>query len=126
MILRRHRPRPVGRFLASRSQLDAEDERAAAARHAATSIGAVRPRTRVRVAGVLTAVTYRPRDAVVSLRARLYDGSGSIDLVWLGRREIPGVEAGRRLVAEGMVYAGGDRPTIFNPTYELLASEVPA
>ncbi|MFC4555900.1 OB-fold nucleic acid binding domain-containing protein [Georgenia faecalis] len=113
----------LARLVASRAEIDAQDEREAAARHDASPIRDARARARVRCAGILTAVTYRPRDGVVSLRARLYDGSGSIDLVWLGRREIPGIEAGRRLVAEGIVFGGADRPTIFNPAYELLGQD---
>ena len=49
----------------------------------------------VRVAGTLRTVTLRPRAGVPALVAELYDGSGSISLVWLGRRQIPGIEPGR-------------------------------
>lgn len=69
------------------------------------------------------AVTYRPSGS--SLVARLHDGTGELDLVWLGRRHIPGITPGRRLVAEGVIYSGDQRPTIFNPAYRLLPEDSP-
>lgn len=88
----------------------------------ATPLGEVRPRRRERVSGVLSAVTYRPSTQVPALVGRLVDGSGEMEIVWLGRRTIPGVEPGRRLVAEGMVSRGRSGPRMYNPDYELLAS----
>ena len=81
------------------------------------------PRQRTRSEGVLVAVTYRPAGA--GLVARLHDGTGELDLVWLGRRHIPGITPGRRIVAEGVVYSGDQRPTIFNPAYRLLREDTP-
>ena len=46
---------------------------------------------------------------------------GRILLVFQGRPQIPGIEPGARLVAEGMVGAWGRRLAIFNPDYELVA-----
>ena len=37
-----------------------------------------------------------PRGGAPALEAELYDGSDVIDLVWLGRRQIAGIEPGRR------------------------------
>jgi hypothetical protein len=68
---------------------------------------------------VLRSVTYRPKGRVPALVAELYDGSGSIDLVWLGRRDVAGIQPGRRIVASGMVCPGQRRNTIYNPRYEL-------
>ena len=48
-------------------------------------------------------VTLRPRRSVPALVADLYDGSGSINLVWLGRRTIGGIEPGAYLRATGRV-----------------------
>jgi hypothetical protein len=39
--------------------------------------------------------------------------------VWLGRRQIPGIEPGRALVAAGRVTRDNDQSVIFNPRYEL-------
>ena len=55
------------------------------------------------------------------LVGQLFDGTGSVDLVWMGRRSIAGIHPGAHLRAEGMVVAGRTRPTIYNPSYEILA-----
>ena len=51
---------------------------------------------RVDVAGTLRAVTLRPRGSSLTMEAELWDGTGQVTLVWLGRRDIPGIEAGRQ------------------------------
>ena len=42
-------------------------------------------------------------------------------LVFLGRREIPGIRTGTQLVAKGMVGDRRGRLAILNPDYELLS-----
>src|SRR3954465_481431 len=53
------------------------------------------------VAGQIRAVTLRPVGGVPALEAELYDGADTVSLVFLGRRNIPGVEPGRTIVAHG-------------------------
>lgn len=72
--------------------------------------------------GTLRTVTLRPRGGVPALEAELYDGSGLITLVWLGRRRIRGIDPGRSLVARGRMTHHESRPAIYNPTYELRPS----
>ena len=48
-------------------------------------------RTAVRLSGSLRTVTLRPRGGVPALEAELFDGSGALTLVWLGRRQITGI-----------------------------------
>lgn len=74
------------------------------------------------VAGVLRSVTLRPREGVPAVEAELFDGSGRLTVVWLGRRRIHGIEPGRRIVVHGRITGNTDRPTIFNPRYELRPS----
>jgi hypothetical protein len=77
-------------------------------------------RTPVRLRGTLRAVTLRPRGGVPALEAELFDGSDSLMLVWLGRREIAAISPGRSLEVEGRIGRhGGDR-IIYNPRYTLL------
>ena len=104
----------------SREQLDAADEARSAAHLGTTPIHEVVPRARTTVSGVLRAVTYGPTTAKPMLTGQLYDGTGSIDLVWIGRRTIAGIRPGAHLRAEGVGAAGRTRPTIYNPAYELL------
>ncbi|HEX5565453.1 MAG TPA: OB-fold nucleic acid binding domain-containing protein [Streptomyces sp.] len=73
----------------------------------------------VRVTGTLRTVTQRPRAGVPALEAELFDGSASLDVVWLGRRSIAGIEPGRRLIASGRIAMNHGRPVLFNPKYEL-------
>jgi hypothetical protein len=44
-------------------------------------------------------------------------------VVWLGRRRIPGVDAGTELRLEGMVTMRDGLPTMFNPRYEILSRQ---
>ena len=60
-------------------------------------------------------------DGVTALEAELYDGSDSVTLIWLGRRTIEGVEAGRRLTAHGRIGRRGEERVLYNPSYELEA-----
>lgn len=105
---------------ASRAEIEAGEERAQAVRSVGcTSVDNLTTRSRAAVSGVVRSVIFRPREGVPALEAELYDGSGSVVLVWLGRREIAGVVPGRRMRAEGMVCMSAGRRTMFNPAYEL-------
>lgn len=113
----------LGGWRASREELDALDEARSARRRGTVAVSSIQPRQRVTVSGVLRAVTYRPAQDKPVLVGQLFDGTGSVDLVWIGRRTIAGVKPGAHLAAEGMVVAGRTRPTIYNPAYELLGSQ---
>lgn len=102
--------------LASR-ELQDELESAGATAVAQCSLGEP-----VCVAGTLRAVTLRPRAGVPTLEAELYDGTGSVLLIWLGRRRIGGVECGRSMVARGRLTVHDGRPTLYNAEYELRPS----
>lgn len=78
-----------------------------------------KPREMVTVHGTLRSVTIRPVDGVTALEAEVYDGSGSVTLVWLGRRRIEGIDSGRRVTASGRLGLRDGQPVIFNPRYEL-------
>jgi len=105
---------------ASQAEVEAAEERVEAGRSVGcTSVEDTRARHRAKVSGVLRSVTFRPREDVPALEAELYDGSGSLALVWLGRREIAGIVPGRRLTAEGMVCTVEGRRAMFNPRYDL-------
>jgi len=78
-------------------------------------------RERVTVFGHVKHVTLAPRAGTLTLEAALYDGSGVVTLVWLGRRTIAGVKPGASLVAHGRVSCHEGRRVIYNPRYELRA-----
>mgnify|MGYP000113644598 CR=1 FL=1 len=77
----------------------------------------------VKVYGAIRALRIRPNTNVPIVEADLWDGSGLVTLIWLGRRSIGGITAGRALIAEGRLTKGSTgQPTLFNPRYELLAA----
>lgn len=110
------------RLTADPNELHAEalQERIAAA--GAQPISQCADREKVRLIGTLRTVTIRPRAGVASLEAVLWDGTGDVAIVWLGRREIPGITPGRHIRAEGRITTLGGHRAIFNPIYELLPS----
>ncbi len=83
-----------------------------------TRIAEVPSRTRVKVAGVVKRITVRPLEGFESLEARVSDGTGEISVVWMGRRSIPGLTLGTRIVVEGVVAEGRAGPKMVNPTFE--------
>lgn len=87
-----------------------------------TPIGEAKAREEVTVAGEISSLRIVPRAGTPSLEATVSDGSGSIVIVWTGRRQIPGVAPGKRLVLSGRGTPQGARGrlTVFNPRYELL------
>ena len=72
------------------------------------------------IAGTIRSVTLKSLAGAPSLEAEIYDGSGSVVAVFLGRRRIPGIEAGRSIVLHGRLTQQDHRNTIFNPRYELI------
>jgi len=84
-------------------------------------IGDVQWRSRVRVAGRVRSVRVQPRAGTSNLECLLADDSGMLLLVFQGRRRIPGIQPGARLVVEGMVGDWARRQAILNPDYELIA-----
>ncbi|AZI57693.1 DNA-binding protein [Nakamurella antarctica] len=74
---------------------------------------------RVTVQGRLRSVDLRPADALATLVAELYDGTDAVELVWLGRRSIPGIEPGRTIQVTGRISVRNGRKCIYNPNYEL-------
>jgi hypothetical protein len=88
----------------------------------ATPIADCPDRQQVCLAGTLRTVRLRPRAGVPVLEADLWDGTGSVTVSWLGRREIPGIVPGRRIVVRGRVTTSGGRRAVYNPIYELRPS----
>lgn len=62
-------------------------------------------------------------DPAGARRHRPFSAKGRLRVVWLGRRRIPGVEAGTELRLQGMVTVRDGLPTMFNPRYEILSRQ---
>ncbi|CAM5278083.1 RecG-like helicase OS=Streptomyces griseomycini OX=66895 GN=FHS37_002527 PE=4 SV=1 [Streptomyces griseomycini] len=118
--------KPAGRFRrmldrlsSSQEDLESEELREDAETTGCTRIGDCQDRQVVTVTGTLRTVTLRPRAGVPALEAELFDGSAALDVVWLGRRSIVGIEPGRKLIASGRISMSRGRRVLFNPKYEL-------
>ena len=113
--------RGLQRLTADDHSIDAEELRADSASAGCEPLGSCRKGAVVTVTGRLKSVVYTPRENVPTLEAELFDGSGSVTLVWLGRRRIPGIEPGRTVTARGRFSAFDGKRVIYNPWYELGA-----
>ncbi|QXG76563.1 OB-fold nucleic acid binding domain-containing protein [Modestobacter sp. L9-4] len=113
--------RKLQKLTADDRVVDAQELRSEAAIAGCSAVSACRKGEVVTVTGRIKSVVYTPRETVPTLEAELFDGSGSVTLVWLGRRRIPGIEPGRRLTARGRFAAFEGRQVIYNPWYELSA-----
>jgi RecJ-like exonuclease len=113
--------RKLERLTADDHAIDAEELRAEAAIAGCEPVSACQKGKLVTVTGRLKSVVYTPRETVPTLEAELFDGSGSVTLVWLGRRRIPGIEPGRTVTARGRFAAFDGKRVIYNPWYELGA-----
>ena len=115
-----------GRFAQDEGERRAENIREwAASVDGATAINEAKPRAVARVAGVVEGIRVRPREGVPAIEAVVTDGSGTITAVWLGRRTLPGLSLGCRLVLEGRL--GGDPSSlqVMNPRYEFAGAPEP-
>jgi hypothetical protein len=114
--------RALHRLTSPESVLEAEQRQEDVVEHGGTLVRRCADRQQVCVVGMLRTVTIQPRGQSPSLQAELWDGSGTVDVVWIGRRRIPGIEPGRVIRAEGRITQSdgpGGRRVMFNPRYEL-------
>ncbi|HLA92829.1 MAG TPA: OB-fold nucleic acid binding domain-containing protein, partial [Actinomycetota bacterium] len=111
--------RSLGRMAESDEQRYAEEIEAwAATVRASVRIADAQSRTRSRLAGVVRRITVNPLEGHESLEALLYDGTGEVTVVWMGRRTIPGLGLGTRLVVEGMLGEQRGERRLVNPSFE--------
>lgn len=100
--------------------LEADDEERERSSRGTVPISEVRDRREVVLSGTLqSGEPYSPVDAPARLVATLFDGTGTVELRWEGRRSIPGIDVGRRIEVSGTV---GRRKhlAIIDPLYRLL------
>ena len=113
----------IRRFTATEEELDAEHLRQETRKSGCVPAQEVQRGDLVTVTGRLRTVVYTPRTNLPTLEADLYDGSDVVTLVWLGRRQIAGIEPGRAVTARGRVAVRDGRKVIYNPYYELDAPQ---
>lgn len=104
---------------ASSDDMEAKELRHDSVKAGCRPIAEASDRERVELHGSLRTVTLRPRGGVPALEAELYDGSGVITLIWLGRRRIAGIEPGRQVKVSGRIGVQDGMRVMYNPRYEL-------
>ena len=74
----------------------------------------------VTMVGTLRSVEANAKGCAGGVRAELFDGTDTINLVWLGQRRIPGIESGRTLRVRGRLgKLDNGAKAMYNPHYEI-------
>jgi amino acid transporter len=76
-----------------------------------------------RFGGRVHSVRVQPWAGVSTLELTLVDGTGTINVVFLGRKQIAGIKPGTRLVVDSVVGEHRGHLALLNPYYEILADE---
>lgn len=118
--------RALRRFASSNAELESEELQQNVRESGAVPISNCEDRQQVELTGQVSTVTIHPRGGHPALEVELRDGSGAVTLVWLGRRQIPGIDPGRTLKVSGRISCHDGRRLIYNPRYELLAAPAPS
>jgi RecG-like helicase len=112
--------RAVRRMTSSNAELESEDLQRSVREEGSVPIQNCEDRERVQLTGTVSSVTINPRAGHPALEVELRDGSGAVTLVWLGRRQIPGIDCGRTLKVWGRISCHEGRRLVYNPRYELM------
>lgn len=106
----------------SNAELESEELQQNVRDVGAVPIRSCEDRQVVALSGTVSNVTIHPRGGHPALEVELRDGSGAVTLVWLGRRQIPGIDPGRSINVSGRISCHEGRRVIYNPKYDLLQS----
>jgi RecG-like helicase len=83
-------------------------------------IGQVRWRDRAKVRGRVRSMRVQPWAGVATLECVIIDDTGGLVLVFLGRRQVAGIELGRHVIAWGMVGEHRGYLAILNAEIEIV------
>jgi RecG-like helicase len=112
--------RALRRITSSTAELESEELQRNVREEGSVPIQNCEDRERVQLTGTVSTVTISPRAGHPALEVELRDGSGTVTLVWLGRRQIPGIDCGRALKVWGRISCHEGRRLVYNPRYELM------
>jgi RecG-like helicase len=112
--------RALRRMTSSTAELESEDLQRSVREEGSVPIQDCEDRQRVQLTGTVSTVTINPRAGHPALEVELRDGSGAVTLVWLGRRQIPGIDCGQTLKVWGRISCHEGRRLVYNPRYELM------
>ncbi|MGF1646849.1 MAG: OB-fold nucleic acid binding domain-containing protein [Kineosporiaceae bacterium] len=116
----RSRRRAWAGLAASDAEWGALERRRRADRWGGGRLDSLPGRCRATVCGTLRSVRLCPSESSCTLEAELCDGTGTVLLVWLGRRRVPGLEPGRSLRVHGTITERDGQRVMYNPRYDLL------
>lgn len=105
------------RFFSSAAQLEAEDLEERARDAGAQPIQQAHQRQKVTFRGTVASVTTGDTGW---LEAELNDGTGSVTLVWMGRKRLECVMPGSHLLVTGRLAEHEGAPVIYNPEFEVV------
>jgi amino acid transporter len=90
-----------------------------------TPINACMHRQRVRIAGRIHSLRVQSLGGSPALELSIADDTGTMTVVFIGRRQVGGLRPGVGLVVEGTVGAYRGAVAILNPVYEILPDVAP-
>lgn len=111
--------RVMKRLTASSEELEADEIAEEREQEGCLRIATTSDREMATVFGHVKSVSLAPRAGTPTLEAAIFDGSDMLTLVWLGRRQIPGIEPGVDLRATGRISCQDGTRVMYNPRYEL-------
>ncbi len=114
--------RALRRLASSNADLESAELQRNVRDEGAVPIRTCEDRQQVSLTGTIATVTIAPRAGHPALEVEMRDGSGAVTLVWLGRRQIPGIDPGRTLKVSGRISCHEGKRLLYNPRYELLQS----
>jgi hypothetical protein len=88
-------------------------------RPVASRIGDARPQARVAVTGIVRLTEIVPVGGSFACRCVIFDGTGELDALFLGRVAVCGLTAGTRCGVTGTAGMRGARLVVWNPRYWL-------
>ncbi|WP_375425361.1 OB-fold nucleic acid binding domain-containing protein [uncultured Friedmanniella sp.] len=112
--------RALRRLGSSNAELESEELQQQVRQEGAVPILTCEDRQQVALTGTVATVTITPRAGHPALEVELRDGSGAVTLLWLGRRQIPGIDPGRTIKIWGRISCHEGKRLVYNPRYELL------
>ena len=84
-------------------------------------IARITPRRQAKVAGRIQSIQAQRRSRIPTLELTIIDTAGdTLMVVFLGRRQIAGIQAGTEVSVEVMVASRSDGLSMLNPIYEIL------
>lgn len=111
----------LDRLAVSNADLHAEELREELEEKGADAIAGVKLGSVTTHTGKIRSLVFRPEVKVPALEAEIFDGTGFIVVIWLGRRKILGIKPGISLSVTGRLVNVDGKLTMYNPKYSIIA-----